>query len=66
MEKEGLVRAVNKLQQESFKVDTLVTDRHSQISKWVEENLSETNHCNDIWHIAKGKTKLSVHDKLSV
>ena len=33
MEKEGLVRAVNKLQQEGFKVDTLVTDRHSQISK---------------------------------
>ena len=65
MEKEGLLRAVNKLQQ-GFKVDTLVTDRHSQISKWVGENLPETNHCYDIWHIAKGKTKLSVHDKLSV
>ena len=64
MEKEGLVRAVNKLQQEGFKVGTLVTDRRSQISKWVRENLPETNHRYDIWHIAKGKTKLSLHDKL--
>ena len=65
MEKEGFVRAVNKLQQ-GFKVDTLITDKHSQISKWVRENLPETNHRYDIWHIAKGKNKLSLHDKPSV
>ena len=65
MEKEGLVRAVDKVQQ-GFNVGTLVTDRDSQISKWVRENLPETNHRYDIWHIAKGKTKLSLHDRLSV
>ena len=65
MEKEGFVRAVNKLQQ-GFKVGTLVTDRHSHISKWVWESLPEINHYYDIWHIAKGKTNLSLHDKPSV
>ena len=37
MEKEGLVRAVGFLRKK-FKIATLVTDLHKQISKWVREN----------------------------
>ena len=35
----GLVRAVQNLHEEGFGIDVLVTDRQSQISKWVKENL---------------------------
>jgi hypothetical protein len=36
-------------------IATLVTDRHPQINKWVRENLEDTLHMFDIWHVAKGK-----------
>ena len=32
----------------------LVTDRHSQVAKWVRETLPETRHYYDVWHLAKG------------
>ncbi|KAI8493070.1 hypothetical protein Bbelb_290740 [Branchiostoma belcheri] len=32
-----------------------VSDRHIQIAKWIRENLPETSHLYDIWHIAKGQ-----------
>ena len=54
MEIEGLVRAVQNLHEEGFGVELLVTDWHSQISKWVRENISHTDHQYDIWHVAKG------------
>ena len=53
MEMEGLIRAVKHLDEQ---VNILVTDRHCQISKWVRENLPETDHRYDIWHVAKGMT----------
>ena len=55
MEKEGLVRAVKSLREEKFRIDLLVTDRHYQIAKWVRENLLDTDHRYDIWHMAKCK-----------
>lgn len=55
MEKEGLVRAVDFLKKKKMKVATLVTDRHKQIAKWVRENLPQTDHRFDIWHLAKCK-----------
>ena len=55
MEKEGLVRAVDFLRKKKFKIATLVTDRHKQISKWVRENTPGTAHRYDIWHLAKCK-----------
>ena len=33
MEKEGLIRAINVLQENDLSVGTLVTDRHSQVAK---------------------------------
>ena len=53
MEKEGLTRAVDFLHSNGFEIQTLVTDRHSQIAKWVREKMPETAHRYDIWHLAK-------------
>ena len=55
MEKEGLVRAVDHLHKQGFVIETLVTDRHKQIAKWVRENLKEADHHYDVWHLAKCK-----------
>lgn len=54
MEKEGLVRGVKRISDEGLKVGWLVTDRHGQVSKWVRENMADTSHLYDIWHVAKG------------
>ena len=38
-----LVRTVQYLHEEGFGIDQLVTNRHSQISNWVRENLPHTD-----------------------
>ena len=49
-----MVRAVQNLHEEGFGIAVLVTDRQSQISKWVKENLPcITDHHYDIWHVDK-------------
>ena len=55
MEKEGLVRAINNLQENGLEINILVTDRHRQIAKWIRETLSNVKHYYDVWHLAKGK-----------
>ena len=54
MEKEGLVRVLKFLEDHGLRVEVLVTDRHTQISKWVRENRPEIKHYFDVWHVAKG------------
>ena len=54
MEKEGLVRVLKFLEDHGLRVEVLVTDRHTQISKWVQENRPEIKHYFDVWHVAKG------------
>lgn len=54
MEKEGLVRVLKFLEDHGLQVEVLVTDRHTQISKWVRENRSEVKHYFDVWDVAKG------------
>ena len=53
MEKEGLVRAIDLLKKKGFQIGVLVTDRHTQIAKWLKDNLPVTDHRYDIWHMAK-------------
>ena len=53
MEKEGLVRAVKHLKDNELEIGTLVTDRHLQIAKWARENIPETDHRYDVWHVSK-------------
>ena len=60
MEKEGLVRAVNRLDKEGLKIGTFVTDRHNQITKWIREKHPEIDHRFDVWHVAKCKIIVNV------
>ncbi len=36
-----------------FKIATIVTNRHQQISKWMKQNAADTDHRYDIWHLEK-------------
>ena len=53
MEK-GLVRVMNFFKKKRLKVVTIVTDKHSQINKWLQENHSKVKHYFDVWHVLKG------------
>lgn len=55
MEKEGLERVLEHLQQQGLTVQVLVTDRHKQINKWLRESHPAITHYYDVWHVAKGK-----------
>ncbi|XP_033101232.1 uncharacterized protein LOC117104488 [Anneissia japonica] len=57
MEKEGLVRSIASLRESGVSINTLVTDRHSQIRKWMKDNLADVHHKYDIWHISKSLNK---------
>ena len=37
MEKEGLVKSLRMMKRKKFKIDTLVTDHHKQITKWMSK-----------------------------
>ena len=58
MEKEGLHRVMEFLKSELLTIDTIVTDRHRQINKWLRDNHSEMKHFYDIWHVVKGRYKI--------
>ncbi|XP_078321751.1 uncharacterized protein LOC111111789 isoform X2 [Crassostrea virginica] len=60
MEKEGLVRCVDFFKSQDINIQTLVTDRHVQIVKWVRENMPESIHLFDVWHVAKASTSLGL------
>ncbi|XP_053403232.1 uncharacterized protein LOC123530221 [Mercenaria mercenaria] len=64
MELEGLQRAVSNLKKEGISITEIITDRHLQIQKWIRENLPETRHSFDVWHIAKDDSAV-VGDVLS-
>ena len=66
MEKEGLTRAVKKLQEYGLDIDIMVTDRHRQIAKWIREFLPHIKHYYDVWHLAKGKLGEVHHTSLYV
>ena len=54
MEKEGLIRGLSKLRELGVAVDTLVTDRHPSVAKWMRLEQPDIEHRYDVWHIAKG------------
>jgi solute carrier family 8 (sodium/calcium exchanger) len=54
MEKEGLQRGITKLEENGLCIDTIVTDRHCQIAKWIKDELPHIHHFYDAWHLAKG------------
>ncbi|XP_078327710.1 uncharacterized protein LOC111106332 isoform X2 [Crassostrea virginica] len=65
MEKEGFIRSVDFIESKGLKIEKLVTDRHLQIQKHVRENMPNTTHNYDVWHVAKGfKKKVTAMSKL--
>ena len=54
MEKAGLIRCVEFLSKHGLAVGKLVTDRHRQIGKLIREELPDTQHVYDVWHVAIG------------
>ena len=57
MEKEGLQRVLNFLQEENLTVNVLVTDHHRQVNKWLCESYPSITH-DYVWHVTKGKLEL--------
>ncbi|CAG2213132.1 unnamed protein product [Mytilus edulis] len=57
MEKEELQRSLEFCKDHNIKIKTLVTDRHVQINKRVRENMEDTTHAFNVWHVAKGKDR---------
>ncbi|XP_062602753.1 uncharacterized protein LOC134264468, partial [Saccostrea cucullata] len=50
-------RSVRFLEESRVVISQLVTDRHLQVAKWVRENMPNTVHNIDVWHVAKGLKK---------
>ena len=42
------------IQDNKLSVELFVSDRHNQVSKWTKNNMPNTRHKYDIWHVAKG------------
>lgn len=61
MEKEGLIRAIQNIKEQGLTIDTLVTDRHLQISKHMRENEPDIKHRSDGWHVGKGKYNVAIY-----
>lgn len=52
MEKEGLKRSLDLLRAHGVTFDSIVTDRHPQVQKFLRE--ANITHYYDVWHIEKG------------
>ncbi|XP_026130139.1 uncharacterized protein LOC113110263 [Carassius auratus] len=55
MKKEGLKRCLDHLESSGLKVGYIVTDRHTQIQKYLRER--SINQFYDVWHFEKGLSK---------
>nr|XP_055069990.1 uncharacterized protein LOC129450961 [Misgurnus anguillicaudatus] len=55
MEMEGLKRSLSLLEERGVTLDSVVTDRHPQIQKFLKE--TRIKHYYDVWHIEKGLSK---------
>ena len=53
-EKEGLARSLKFFKEAGLMVDTIVTDRHPMIQKFLREQHQGVTHYFDIWHVSKG------------
>ena len=58
MEKEGLIRSVRLIEDAGLVIGSLVTDRHPQSQKHVREEMTNTTHYLNVWHVAKVKLVL--------
>ncbi|XP_057183575.1 uncharacterized protein LOC130550184 isoform X3 [Triplophysa rosa] len=61
MEKEGLKRCLDLLENKGLSVDYIVTDRHPQIQKYLRDR--SITQFYDVWHFEKGLSKLNTLSK---
>jgi len=54
MELEGLKRSVEMMTTVDLAIDTLITDRSRSVGAYIRNDLPNTTHYHDIWHVAKG------------
>lgn len=54
MELEGLKRGLQRLEDAGLHVQTLVTDRHGMVKKFMRTEHHDKKHYFDVWHMAKG------------
>lgn len=54
MEKAGLERSIEFFRHHNIPIKTIITDGHKMIAKWIREQMPETTHHLDVWHVAKG------------
>ena len=57
MEKWGLISVLGKVEDLGVEVESLVTDRHQGVTKWLREEKNEISHQFDIWHFSKNIKK---------
>lgn len=55
MEKEGLKRSLEFLEAQGVKIDCIVTDRHTQIQKFLRDR--KVTQFYDVWHLEKVLSK---------
>ena len=61
MEHEGLVRAVKVITDSGLSIAESITDRHKQNTVWIKQNLPNTTHYFDMWHVSKGTCTMCSH-----
>lgn len=66
MEKEGFVWSINFINNKGIKIEQIITDRHVQIVKHIREEMPNTKHYFDVWHVAKGLKKKLVRERKNV
>ena len=55
MEMEGLtIQGYRFFIRKLLTIHTLVTDRHKQITKFINKKHPNIEHCYDVWHVSKG------------
>lgn len=54
MEKEGFERSLSLLEERGVVVQSLVTDRHTGVQKFMREQKKDIRHFFDPWHMGKG------------
>ena len=59
MEKYGLIKILDSLEETGVNVACLTTDRHISIRKYMREDRSKILHQFDIWHVSKSVKKRS-------
>ena len=60
MELESLKRQISFLEKNDVEIGKLVTDRHTQVSAYMENENPQIEHTYDVWHVAKGTVSRSI------